>query len=62
LNPLDANLRQVGDASVIDRFIDRLIGVAVFGVFANHGNADLGLWIAQLVQQLAPVIQVQLAG
>jgi len=29
---LDANLRFVGDARVVDRFEDRLVGVAMFGV------------------------------
>ena len=59
LDPLDADLRPVGDAGMVERLVDRLVGVAVLGVLADHGDADLVLGIAQPVQQLAPVVQVR---
>ena len=39
LNPLDANLGPIGDAGVVEGFVDRLVGVAMLGVFADHGDA-----------------------
>ena len=50
------------DAGVVERLVDRLVGVAVLGVLADHGDADLVLRVAQPVQQVAPVVQVQRAG
>ena len=56
----DANLRAVGDAGVVERFVDRLVGVAVLGVFADDGDADFVLRVPQPLQQLAPVVEVGL--
>ncbi len=38
LNALDANLGPMGDAGVVERLVDRFVGVAVLGVFADHGD------------------------
>ncbi len=43
-------------------FVDGLVGVEVLGVLPHHGNADLMFRIAQAVQQVAPVVQVQRSG
>ena len=43
LNAADADLRVVVNAGVVDRFVDRLVGVLVLGVFADDGDADLVL-------------------
>ena len=59
VNPLDADLGLMGDAGVVEGFVDRLVGVAVLGVFADHGDRDFVLRIAQPVQQVAPVVQVR---
>ena len=56
----DANLRAMGDAGVIERFVNRLVGVVMLGVLADDGDADFVLGIAQLVQQLAPIVEVEL--
>ena len=48
------------DAGVVERLVDRLVGVAVLGVLADDGDADLVLGIAQPVQQVAPVVEVEL--
>ena len=59
---LDANLRLIGDAGVVERFVDRLVGVAMLGVFADHGDRDFVLRIAQPVQQIAPIVQIERPG
>ena len=60
LNAADAHLCAVGDARVVERFVDRLVGVVVLGVFADDRDADLVLRIAQPSQQLAPILQIGL--
>ncbi len=40
---------------VVQGLVDRLVGVAVLGVLAHHGDADLVLGVAQAVQQVAPL-------
>src|SRR5688572_6789598 len=57
LNSLDADLRIVGDACMIERFIDGFIGVAVFRILAHHGDADFSLWVAQPMDQPSPIVQ-----
>ena len=60
VNAADADLRAVGDAGVIERFVDRLVRVVVLGVLADDGDADFVLRIAQPAQQLAPIVEVGL--
>ena len=50
----------MGDAGVIERFVDRLVGVVVLGVLADDGDADFVLGIAQPLQQIAPVVEIGL--
>ena len=52
----------MGDAGVVQRLVDRLVGVAMLGILADHGDGDLVLRIAQAVEQVAPVIEVQRPG
>ncbi len=61
-HPPDPHLGAVVDAGVVERLVDRLVGVEVLGVLAHHGDADLVFRIAQAVQQVAPVVQVQRSG
>ena len=42
-NAADADLGAVGDAGVIERFVDRFVGVVVLGILADDGDADLVL-------------------
>ena len=60
LNAADADLRPVGDAGMIERFVNRLVRVVMLGVFADDGDADFVLRIAQPAQQLAPIFQIGL--
>ena len=58
----DAHLRPIVNAGVIERLVDRLVGVEVRRILADHGDADFMFRIAQAVQQIAPVLQVELPG
>ncbi len=44
---------------VINRFIDRFVGVLVFGVLADDGDADFVSRVAESVQQVGPGRDVQ---
>ncbi len=48
------------DAGVVERFVDRFVGVAMLGVFADDGDADFVLGVSQPLQQIAPVVEVRL--
>ena len=39
VDPLDADLGPMGHAGVVEGLVDRLVGVAMLGVFAHHGDA-----------------------
>ena len=39
VDPLDADLRPVMHAGMVEGLVDRLVGVAVLGVLAHHGDA-----------------------
>ena len=39
VDPLDADLGPMGDAGVVEGLVDRLVGVAMLGVLAHHGDA-----------------------
>ena len=62
VDPLDVDLRPMMHAGVVERLVDRLVGVAVFGVLAHHGDGDFMLGIPQPVQQVAPAVEVQRPG
>ena len=62
VDALDADLRPIVHAGMVERFVDRLVGVAMFGILAHHGDGDFVLRIAQPVQQIAPAVQVQRPG
>ena len=51
----------MGDAGMVQRLVNRLVGVAMLGIFAHHGNRDFVLRMAQPVEQVAPAIEVRLA-
>ena len=58
LNALNANLRPMVDAGMIERFVDRFIRVAMFGVFAHDGDRNFVLGIAQAEEQIAPIVDI----
>ena len=49
LNALNADLRPMVNAGVIERFVNRFVSVAMLGVFADHGDRNFVLRIAQAV-------------
>ena len=58
LDRLHPNLRAVGDAAVVERLVDALVGIAVLGVLAYQGDRDLVLGIAETVEQVVPLFQI----
>ena len=52
----------VGDAGVDERFVDRLVGVAVFGVLADDGDGDFAGGVSHAVEDAAPVVEVRFAA
>ena len=52
----------MGEPGVIERFVDRLVGVAVLDVLADDGDRHFVLRIADALHQLLPVVDVELAG
>ena len=62
LNAADADLGAVADAGVVERFVDRFVGVVVLGVLADDGDADLGFGVTQPLKQIVPVVEVRLVG
>ncbi len=51
LNRLDADLSAVGDAGVVERLRrSTFVGVAVLDVFADEGDGDLVVGVAEAVQ------------
>jgi len=55
LNPTDHHPRPVGDPGVVQRLVDRLVGVAMLDVLAHDGNPHLVVGVADAVDQLSPV-------
>ena len=52
----------VGDPGVVERLVDRLVGVAVADVLADDGDRHLAAGVADALDQLAPVVDLQGAG
>ena len=44
---------------MVERFVDRLVGVAVFDVLADDGDRAFGLGLADAVDQFLPVTQFE---
>lgn len=55
----DDDLCGVGEAGVIEGFVDGFVGVAMFDVFADDGDGDLVFWVADAVNELAVVFHLQ---
>ena len=53
----DANLGPMGDAGVVERFVNRFVGVVMFGVFADERDVDFVLGVAEPTEQLVPIFQ-----
>ena len=62
LDPHDQHPRPVGDAGVVERLVDRLVGVAVLHVLADDRDRHLVLGVHDPVDHLAPVADVQRGG
>lgn len=54
----DADLGFVLDSSVVEGFVDGLVGIFVFGVFADDGDADFVFRIAEGMEDFAPGVEV----
>ncbi len=61
LDPLDEDPRRMGKPGVAQRFVDRLVGVAVLDVLPDDRNRHFLERVADPVEKLLPVIEVQLA-
>ena len=62
LNALNADLRAVVNAGMIERFVNRFVGIAVLGIFAHDGDRNFVLRIAKAVQQVAPIVDIGRRG
>ena len=58
LDWLHADLRPVGDATVVEGLVDALVGVAVLGVLANQRDRHLVLGIPQPMEDVVPLLEV----
>ncbi len=47
---------------MVDRFVDRLVRVPMFGVFADHGDADFVFGIAQAMHDIVPGLEIRFAS
>ena len=61
VDPLHADAGAMGHPGMVQRLVNRLVGVAMLGVLADHRDGDLVFRIAEPLQQVAPAIEVQLA-
>ncbi len=62
LDALDDDPAAIGNPGVIERLVDRLVGIAVFHVLPDHGDPHFVDGILDSVDQLAPIADVELAG
>src|SRR5690349_8332753 len=62
LDAADPHLGVVRDARMVERFVDALVGVLVLGVFADDRDADLLLRVAEAMEQVAPVVELERPG
>ncbi len=62
LDSLDDHPGGMVDARVVERLINRLVGVAVADVLADDRDRHLVLGVDDAVHQVAPVVDVQRAG
>ena len=58
VKPLDAELGPIGDAAVIEGLVDRLVGVFVLRILADHSDRDLMLGITEPVEQVVQTVEV----
>ena len=54
LDPLDVDAQTIGEAAVIERFVQRLVGVLVARVFADDVNGELVVGLLDALDQLFP--------
>ena len=54
LDPLDLDLRLVGDAAVQQRFLQAFVRIFVFDILADEADVDLALGILHAIEHLAP--------
>src|SRR4051794_5948640 len=59
-NAADANLCTVRNSSMIERLVNRLVCIVMFGIFADDRDADLPFRVSQPPQELAPVRKIRL--
>jgi hypothetical protein len=55
----NSNLGIVMHARVVKRFVNRFVGIEVFGIFTHHCDADFMPRISKSVQQIAPIVQIR---
>ena len=62
LDPHDQHPCPMGDPGVVQRLVDRLVGIAVLHVLADDRDPDLMLGVHDPVNHLAPLREVQRGG
>ena len=63
LNWNDSNLGSMLDACVVERLVNRLVRIPMFGIFPDNRDTDFVLWIAKGEHHVVPRVQVKrLAG
>jgi hypothetical protein len=54
----DLHAHMVLHAGVLERFVDRLVGVGQLHVLAHHGDLDFALGVLGLIDQIVPALEV----
>ncbi|MPM43776.1 hypothetical protein SDC9_90453 [bioreactor metagenome] len=54
----DLHAHMVAHAGVLERFVDRLVGVGQLHVLAHHGDLDFALGMLGLIDQVVPALEV----
>ena len=59
VDPLDVDLHTVGNATMDERFVQRLIGILQADIFADDANVDLAFRIGQPVHDVVPTAEIR---
>ena len=62
LDPHDQDAGTVGDPRVVERLVDRLVGVAMLHVLADDRDPDLVLGVLDPLDHVAPVAELERAA